>query len=97
MSVLDVIEPGDVQDSKGSASRFNAVKHGLTTKTAVLPGEDPAAFEANLVIFKAGLKARNPFEEKLAANAALASWRLDRANRCEVSRITQDILTKSDG
>jgi hypothetical protein len=84
------------QTSNGNASRFNAVKHGLTAKTAVLPGEDPAAFEANLVIFKAGLKARNPFEEKLAANAALASWRLDRANRCEVSRITQNILTKSE-
>src|SRR5262249_8203291 len=83
------------QTSNGNASRFNAAKHGLTAKTAVLPGEDPAAFEANLVIFKTGLKARNPFEEKLAANAALASWRPDRANRCDVSRITQDILAKS--
>ena len=40
-----VVGMNDVQAPTGSRSRFNAVKHGLTAKTAVLPGEDPAELQ----------------------------------------------------
>ena len=40
-------------------SRFNALKHGLTAKTAVLPGEDPVAYQENP-------RARNAVEDFLA-------------------------------
>ena len=41
-----VVGMNGVQAPTGSRSRFNAVKHGLTAKTAVLPGEDPAELQA---------------------------------------------------
>jgi hypothetical protein len=61
-----------------------------------LPWEDPAAFEATVDIFKTGLGTRNPLEEKLAQDAALASWQADRANRCGVARIKQNVMAQSE-
>jgi hypothetical protein len=69
---------------------------GLTAKTAVLPWEDPAAFEATVDDYKTGLETRNPLEDRLAQDAALASWQARRANRCEVARITRDRQTQSE-
>jgi hypothetical protein len=34
-----------------SRSRLNALKHGLTARTLVLPGEDPEAFRGRLEAF----------------------------------------------
>ncbi len=67
-------------------SRFNAVKHGLYAKTAVLPGEDLEAFRARVEVYREGLKPRNEMEEDLAMKAALASWQHDRAVEAEKSR-----------
>src|SRR5262245_21990029 len=94
MSLHGVIVAED-RDGSRNGSRFNALKHGLTAKKAVMPGEDPAAFQATVDMFKTGLGTRDPFEEMLAANAALASWQLDRANRCEVARVSRDLLSRS--
>ena len=75
-------------------ARFNAVKHGLTAKTAVLPGEDPAALQGIIAQFKATYGARNPIEESLAEMAAMTFWRAKRADRLEVARLTRDIVTR---
>ena len=96
MSLQGATQGEDGRSPNGSASRFNALKHGLTAKTAILPWEDPAEFEATVDDFKTGLGTRNPLEDRLAQDAALASWQKDRANRCEVARITRDRQTQSE-
>jgi hypothetical protein len=94
MSSQGVIEAEEVQSSTRSGSRYNAVTHGLTAKTAVLPGEDPEAFQAKVDLFKSDMETRTPLEDELAEKAALASWQLERANHAEVARLKRDRLTK---
>ena len=36
-------------------SKFNALKHGLSAKTLVLPGEDPLAFQGRIDAWTASL------------------------------------------
>ena len=89
-----VVGMNDVQAPTGSRSRFNAVKHGLTAKTAVLPGEDPAELQALIDAYKTGHQTRNQSEADLATLAAMAYWRCMRANRLEVNRATGDIVRR---
>ncbi len=72
---------GEEQQSEGNydRSRFNAVKHGLTAQTAVLPGEDPQLFQSVVEVYKVDLKTQNQVEDDLAESAALAKWQMDRA------------------
>ncbi len=77
-----------------NGSRFNAIKHGLTAKTPVLPGEDPAALQAKIDAYKAGYGTRNEVENDLAEMAAMAFWQAQRANRLEVTKVTRDIVTR---
>ncbi len=76
--------------------RFNAVRHGLTAKTPVLPGEDPAALQALIDDFQTGKETRNKVEENLAKFAAISAWQLERANRLEVTRATRDLAGRSE-
>jgi hypothetical protein len=96
MSLQNSVETGDACSPNGDGRRFNALKHGLTAKTEVLPGEDPEAFQAHVEVFKAGLETRNKLEDELAKKAALASWQLDRANRSEVARVSRAILASAE-
>jgi hypothetical protein len=80
----------------GDASRFNAIKHGLTAKTPVLPGEDPAALEELIDEYRTGCETRNKVEEDLARFAAISAWQVDRANRLEVTRATRDLAGRSE-
>ncbi len=89
---MDADEP---ETTKPNGSRFSAVKHGLTAKTAVLPGEDPELFQAKIDMYKASLETRTPLEEELAERAAKAAWRHDRALRDEVARLNREKLTKA--
>ena len=74
--------------------RFNAIKHGLTAKTAVLPGEAPAALQAVIDGFKASVQTKNMLEESLVEMAAKCLWRANRAERLEVNRATLDIVAR---
>ncbi len=87
---------GDDRRVQTSDRRFNAVKHGLTAKTPVLPGEDPAALEALIDEFKEGYETRNKVEEALARLAAISAWQVDRADRLEVTRVTRDLAGRSE-
>ncbi len=79
-----VVGMNDQRASTGKGSRFNAVKHGLTAKTPVLPGEDPAELQAKIDAYKTGQQTRTEAEGDLATLAAMAYWRAMRANRLEV-------------
>ncbi len=85
----------DQRASIGKGSRFNAVKHGLTAKTPVLPGEDPAELQAKIDAYTTSHQVRNQAEADLAKLAAMACWRAERANRLEVNRVTGDIVRRS--
>jgi hypothetical protein len=69
-------------------SRFNALKHGMTAQTLVLPGEDPAAFQARLDAWTVDLDPRNDVERTLVERAAILSWQLERADRAEAARLS---------
>ena len=94
MSAHAVIDVEEGEISKSNGSRFNAVKHGLTAKTAVLPGEDPAQFQAKIDLYRESIGPRNALEDDLAGKAALASWQMDRAGGVQVARVNCEILTK---
>ena len=72
-------------------SRFNAVKHGLTARTLVLPGEDPEALQIRLDGWNDSLKPSNDLERYLVERAVRVSWQLDRADRAEVARFAARI------
>ena len=63
----------------------NALKHGLTGKQVVLPGEDPAEFDA----FRSGLIAelapQGALEEILAEKVVADAWRLRRVPPLEAA------------
>ena len=69
--------------------RLNALKHGLTAATVVLPGEDVAALEARVDAWKDDVRPGGPLEDYLTERAAHASWQLDRADRTIAARLAE--------
>jgi hypothetical protein len=77
-------------------SRFNALKHGMTAKTPVLPGEDAEALQRRRDAWTADLAPGNAVERYLVDRAVQASWQLDRADRADVARLTALIQSDTD-
>src|SRR5262245_60150540 len=73
-------------------SRFNALKHGLTARTAVLPGEDPERYQRHVDAWMQTLGPRNPVEDFLAQEAARLAWQIERADLAEAARLASHIL-----
>jgi hypothetical protein len=59
-------------------SSLNAVRHGLTAASPVLPSEDPAAFEHHRRGFFDEYHPATPTESQLVQELAGTSWRLNR-------------------
>jgi hypothetical protein len=78
-------------------SRFNAVKHGMTSTFDVLPGEDAEAFQRRMDDWMADLKPRDALERELVERAVRASWELERAEQAHVDRLTANILKATSG
>ena len=68
-------------------SKFNAVKHGMSATTPVLPGEDPDAFRHRLDAWAEALAPDDAVEQFLVEQAATASWKIERADRVEAARL----------
>jgi hypothetical protein len=78
--------------SDGKArSRLNAVKHGMTAKTLVLPGEDPERLQSRLETWTDQLQPQNDVEQFLLEQAVHSSWKLERAERVELARLSHVI------
>ncbi len=72
-------------------SRFNAVKHGMTAKTLVLPDEDADVLQMRVETWIADLQPQNDVEQFLVEQAVHASWKLERADRAEVAQLSRII------
>ena len=72
-------------------SRMNALKHGMTARIPVLPGEDPETFRLHVEGIVDSLAPRNALEVALAEQAALSLWKIERAERVEATRAAATI------
>jgi hypothetical protein len=71
-------------EGKSVASR-NSIKHGLSGKSVLIPGEDPEEFEAHLQEYTALHKPATIDEEFLVKQMAGTMWRIQRLGRFEVA------------
>jgi hypothetical protein len=69
------------------ACKNNALRHGLRAVQAVVPGEDPDAWEAHRAAVVANLRPEGAVELALAEGVALKLWRLGRVARYEAELI----------
>ena len=67
------------------AAKFNALKHGMTAKTSVLPYEDKLAFEELREAFMSEYDPANSIEASLVETIVNSYWRLLRARRVETA------------
>ena len=73
-------------EGKQTSSR-NALRHGLTSQTVVLPGEDAEAYAAFRATVWTDLAPVGAIELVLAQTIADTEWRLERARTLEVNLI----------
>ena len=66
---------------------MNALKHGLTAKTVLLPEEHPAEFQELLVGWFDSIEPQDRLEASLVERGVYSLWQLDRANRSEAARL----------
>jgi hypothetical protein len=64
-----------------AAVRWNSLKHGLTARTLILPGESRADFKALLRALQAEHQPTTPRERQLVIESAKATWRARRILR----------------
>jgi hypothetical protein len=76
-------EPGKQRSSQ------NALRHGLTARTAVLPTEDPEAYQHHIQQFLDEYKPANPTETQLVHELADTAWRLNRIPCLEAELLSQ--------
>ena len=70
------------ETGKERSSR-NSFRHGLTSSKIVLPGEDPAEYDAFRADILEQYKPANATEQILAEELAAAGWRLNRSRAVE--------------
>ena len=74
--------PGSPAGRRRSA--LNALKHGLSARTAVLlPDEDPVEFAAFEAALSQEMAPAGPLQVLLARRVAIAAWRMLRCDRME--------------
>ena len=78
--------------SEGKAnSSKNALKHGLLAEDAVIPGEDPAAFDRHLTKLEDTYLPRNYVEKQIVHQIADTMWRIKRLSRIETTVVSAAI------
>ncbi len=70
-------------------SSLNALRHGLTARTAVLPSEDTAAYQLHCRQFVDEHQPANPTETQLVQELGDTSWRLNRIPLLEADLFAQ--------
>ncbi len=80
---------GPRTDAGKQRSSQNALSHGLTARTAVLPTEDPEAYQRHLQQFLDEYAPANATETQLVHEIADTAWRLNRIPFLEADLLTQ--------
>jgi hypothetical protein len=79
-----------------AASSTNAIRHGLTSKQIVIPGEDPEQYDAHRLALIKEHKPATETERTLVEELAASSWRLLRARRFETAVLNKLIGDAAD-
>ena len=87
---------GPKSDDAKSRMRYNALKHGMTAKTVLLPGDDPQEFAGRLRYLQDDLQARNGLEAVVIERLAGDLWKSDRSDRSFCNRINFRLRHESD-
>jgi hypothetical protein len=74
-------------------SSLNALRHGLTGRTMVLPGEDHVAYDKFCKYFFEDLKPKGIVELQLCQMIADSSWRLNHVAAMETNHFTLGLIT----
>src|SRR5260370_17567273 len=77
-------------------SSLNALRHGLTGHTVVLPSDDLAAYQRHCKGFHDQYQPKNPTEVQLTQTVADLSCRLNRSTAIETNLLTLGITEKSN-
>jgi hypothetical protein len=85
-----LLSTGPRTDSGKQRSSINALRHGLTAASAVLPSEDQAAFDAHRRGFFDEYQPATPTETQLVQELADTSWRLNRIPLLEAALLSKD-------
>jgi len=80
---------GPRTDSGKQRSSLNALRHGLTAASAVLPSEDRAAYDAHRRGFFDEYQPATPTETQLVQELADTSWRLNRIPLLEADLLSR--------
>src|SRR5713226_7138893 len=76
-------------------SSLNALRHGLTGQTVVLPSDDLAAYQRHCKGLHDQYHPKNPMEVQLTQAVADLSWRLNRITAIETNLLTLGITEHS--
>jgi hypothetical protein len=80
---------GPRTDTSKQRSSLNALRHGVTAASAVLPSEDPAAYDAHRCGFFDEYRPATPTETQFVQVLADTSWRLNRIPLLEADLLTR--------
>jgi hypothetical protein len=81
---------GPRTESGKQRSSQNALRHGLTARTAVLPTEDPEAYQRHIQQFLDEYAPTTPTETQLVHEIANTAWRLNRIPFLEAELLSQN-------
>jgi len=79
-----------------SASRFNALKHGMDAASIVIPGEDPADYEALVADYHRDFRPQSPSEIFHVDTMLRADWQKRRLQRVEAD-LHRTLLAETPG
>jgi len=85
-----LLSTGPRTDSGKQRSSLNALRHGLTAASAVLPSEDRAAYDAHCRQFFDEYQPATPTETQLTQELADTAWRLNRIPFLEAELFSQN-------
>jgi hypothetical protein len=81
---------GPRTESGKQRSSLNALSHGLTSRTAVLPTEDPDTYQRHIQQFLDEYAPATPTETQLVHEIANTAWRLNRIPFLEADLFSQN-------
>ena len=86
---------GPRTESGKQRSSLNALRHGLSSRTAVMPSEDPQAYQLHCQQFHDEYQPQTPTEMHLAQELADTAWRLNRIPLLEANLLTRATDTRA--